>query len=1170
MKKALLLLASAALLIVGCNKELVQSSPEGTETVEVSFSAALDNTERLTRAVADNDGNAAKVNHWVMEVRDAHDDLFIRQEKDADEGVLEQTFSFKLFKNQTYSIQFWADTKGAYVTEDLTAISTVGSVANVDSRDAFSANVEGYKSEKSEAKSIILYRPFGQLNIITTDLKDMKFQVVASTYGKFAPADLKVVASIPTTFNVQTQEAGPATEQTLTAATSYADFLAGAAKTTLFMDYIFASKDENDIVNFAFSFLSDGNEIAYDFTSIPMRRNYRTNIMGQLLSNDSQWTVTIAPAWDGEINPEYVVEGSVAAAIKAIKEGKTVIEISSPEDLDAPIALPAEADGKDISINVTGVSDKELTFLPAEGAQGPANLYITTDVNEQDLVINCPKTHVELNGGAYETVTATTSANTLVVGKDVSVKSLDIKAGNVEIHGKVDELKREKGIKAEMYASDRATLVNYINWAKAGDIAGLETDIDLAGENWTPLCQGNNRFIATFDGQGHTIKNMTIAVDWANGVGFFSDMSGVAKNFTIDNATIANTTADKGNMYGIVAGYAYGNATFENITVKNSKIHAFGKVGGILGMAADPNGTTVVKNCKVEDTEIIGCYNVANYVGLLQNAIVLEGCSSTNVEKKLGGRYSEDSYKTFDNVKVINKDTENPKYVLSSGKYWEYAPGLYYAAFADCYNDIHYGEWKALDGTVDALVFNTPDTPILHDLEPVATIGSTKYYDFYTALAALKTGETLEIWQAGEYTVQTLSTPASTTIDAKAEGVVFNHTAGYEKWIASGAEGRTVKNITWNVGTASFQYFHGVNLVNCRVNGLICTHSNNTYTDCEFYNADDYNLWDYATGSTFIRCKFTCPGGTKGGAINAYNGGYQGGLKTLVLENCEFEALEQSSKYAAIYIKPENEFDVQFTNCTANDKFFTGAISGSRLWNVKDNTNLKTKVTIDDKLVYANGVVMAISSAAQLKAFADYVNSAAGSVKGDFSLEADIDLDGVSWTPVGQTGQGQFGGTFDGKNHTISNLTINNTAETGNQATGFFGWLAYATVKDLNISTATVAGHHNVGVIAGYLEGSSIDGCTVSGAEVSCTHVNDDADGDKCGGIVGFAGNADTSVSNCIVSNTTINAGRDAGQVAGAAKTANIIDCTANNVTVLSNGGSTGANIRNELIGREL
>ena len=232
-----------------------------------------------------------------------------------------------------------------------------------------------------------------------------------------------------------------------------------------------------------------------------------------------------------------------------------------------------------------------------------------------------------------------------------------------------------------------------------------------------------------------------------------------------------------------------------------------------------------------------------------------------------------------------------------------------------------------------------------------------------------------------------------------------------------------------------------------------------------------------------------------------------------------------------------------------------------------------TVVTARDAGFYKDGDDIVISNPNGLKLFAMKVNSLRKTFAGKkLSLAADIDLDGVEWAPIGQTGATQFMGTFNAQNHTIKNLQVSNNDEGGNCASGLFGWLNSAIVKNLKISVANITGHHNVGTIAGYLEtsGCTIENCFVENATISCTSANGEANGDKCGGIVGHAGNAGVVVKDCTVSNSSIYAGRDAGQVVGAALEANVQNCSATDVTVTANGTSTGANIRNEVIGRVL
>ena len=221
---------------------------------------------------------------------------------------------------------------------------------------------------------------------------------------------------------------------------------------------------------------------------------------------------------------------------------------------------------------------------------------------------------------------------------------------------------------------------------------------------------------------------------------------------------------------------------------------------------------------------------------------------------------------------------------------------------------------------------------------------------------------------------------------------------------------------------------------------------------------------------------------------------------------------------------------------------------------------------------------MVISTAADLQAFANEVNVNNNAFSGKLVvLDADIDLAGIDWEPIGQTGATTFNGVFDGQNYTISNLSVNSETETGgNYSSGLFGWVethtaGHGVIKNVKINGATVKGNHNCGALVGYIteKNALVENCHVTGATISCTNANADANGDKAGALIGNATNA-TKVKDCTAANSTVSAGRDAGQVIGAAKSANVTGCSATNVTVTSNGTGTGANINNAVIGREL
>ena len=242
------------------------------------------------------------------------------------------------------------------------------------------------------------------------------------------------------------------------------------------------------------------------------------------------------------------------------------------------------------------------------------------------------------------------------------------------------------------------------------------------------------------------------------------------------------------------------------------------------------------------------------------------------------------------------------------------------------------------------------------------------------------------------------------------------------------------------------------------------------------------------------------------------------------------------------------------------------------------------QIKVNGSIIVADGVILneaeeyIISNAAGMFWFANEVNVNKNKFDGKIvKLGADINLENAAWTPVGQTGATTFNGVFDGENYTISNLNVNSEAQTGaHYSSGLFGWVESHTagrghLKNVKINGATIKGHHNCGALVGYItqETALVENCHVTGANVTCTKANDDADGDKAGALIGNATVA-TPIKGCTAADSTVSAGRDAGQVIGAGKEANVTGCSATNVAVSANETSTGKNIRNEVIGRLL
>lgn len=246
---------------------------------------------------------------------------------------------------------------------------------------------------------------------------------------------------------------------------------------------------------------------------------------------------------------------------------------------------------------------------------------------------------------------------------------------------------------------------------------------------------------------------------------------------------------------------------------------------------------------------------------------------------------------------------------------------------------------------------------------------------------------------------------------------------------------------------------------------------------------------------------------------------------------------------------------------------------------VIENTVSNVSINFADGVAFVNGAYE-ISNANGMFWFANEVNVAGKTFSGQtLKLAADIDLANQLWEPIGQTDQlGQFQGTFDGNDKTIKNLRIDKTSKNGtHMAAGLFGWVEWSSVciKNLTIDGATVKAHHYAGAVVGY-NSAPVENCTVKNANISCVYntvLKDD--GDKAGAIVGYNQGAG-KIKDCSAENCQIDAVRDAGQLVGAAKTADVSG-TATNVTVSHNDSaagygesSDGTNINETLVGRSL
>lgn len=125
-----------------------------------------------------------------------------------------------------------------------------------------------------------------------------------------------------------------------------------------------------------------------------------------------------------------------------------------------------------------------------------------------------------------------------------------------------------------------------------------------------------------------------------------------------------------------------------------------------------------------------------------------------------------------------------------------------------------------------------------------------------------------------------------------------------------------------------------------------------------------------------------------------------------------------------------------------------------------------------------------------------------------YALDNDIDLGSANWTPLGKVNDKiYFSGSFNGRGYTISNLTSDFSSS---RNIGFVE-VNSGTIKNLNITSATVKASSVVGIICGNnMDGATIENCHVSGS-VTSTSTNMST----AGAAGGIAGSNSGTISRC-------------------------------------------------------
>ena len=279
------------------------------------------------------------------------------------------SFALDLLDGNRYSVLFWAvsaDYANAFEIKWAEKAMQMNTAidGNDESFDAFFGYIETFEVEGAVTKSATLTRPFAQLNIGTNDFQKAE----AANFDTDAISSQVVIEGVPTVLDCTNGTVGTTATITYGSTPMAAGYTFPVANYDyLAMNYVLVG--EKQVYNATLT-VTDGTKIIENtYNNIPLARNYKTNVYGELLVNGSTFNVEIDETWKTPNDDNNIVETGYQFVL-ALLRGENVILANditvTAADIDAAEKTPAHvmsrANGS-TPINVTiNLGDHTITF----------------------------------------------------------------------------------------------------------------------------------------------------------------------------------------------------------------------------------------------------------------------------------------------------------------------------------------------------------------------------------------------------------------------------------------------------------------------------------------------------------------------------------------------------------------------------------------------------------------------------------------------------------------------------------------------------------------------------------------------------------------------------------------------------------------------------------------
>ena len=348
--KLLAVTALAGIAAASCTKESADVLKDG-EQMEATFTAELPGNFGTKATI----GDGTTVDELIFAVYDKDQNEITNLRQTVSIENKKATVKTTLIKGYQYSFIFWAQKKGNkyYNTDDLKSIKiNYGeAVCNAEDMDAFvNAEKAIVFNDKNTNINVALRRPLAQINFGTQDYDQLTAQ------GKSVTNSEITISEVSSTFK-PLEKATKKFADPVTATYKSATIPAGNIEINnesyrhIAMAYVLSGSYEDASIHdiSAKFYYQDGKTYTAKVSNIPFKKNYKTNIYGNLLTTTNSFNVIVDESWDGNND----LDGAVGLLIAKIEAGA---EVTLTEDLKLPANQKqiTIVKGKTSTINLNG------------------------------------------------------------------------------------------------------------------------------------------------------------------------------------------------------------------------------------------------------------------------------------------------------------------------------------------------------------------------------------------------------------------------------------------------------------------------------------------------------------------------------------------------------------------------------------------------------------------------------------------------------------------------------------------------------------------------------------------------------------------------------------------------------------------------------------------------